>query len=41
MNKEEACKILNISLFELNDLSLKHKYRIALLKFHPDKGGDN
>ena len=41
MNKDEACKILNISLFELNDLSLKHKYRIALLKFHPDKGGDN
>ena len=41
MNKEEACKILNISPFELNEVTLKNKYRLALLKFHPDKGGDN
>jgi hypothetical protein len=39
MNKEEACKILNIGI--LNEVNLKQKYRIALLKFHPDKGGDN
>ena len=41
MNKEEACKILNISLLELNEQTLKKKYRVALLKFHPDKGGTN
>jgi len=41
MNKEEACKILNISLLKLNELTLKQKYRVALLKFHPDKGGTN
>jgi len=41
MNKEEACKILNISPLELNELTLKQKYRIALLTFHPDKGGTN
>jgi hypothetical protein len=39
MNKEEACKILNIGI--LNEVNLKQKYRMALLKFHPDKGGDN
>jgi hypothetical protein len=39
MNKDEACKILNIVL--LNEVTLKQKYRLALLKFHPDKGGDN
>jgi hypothetical protein len=39
MNKDDACKILNIGL--LNEVTLKHKYRLALLKFHPDKGGDN
>ena len=41
MNKEEACKILNISPLELNGLNLKQKYRESLLKFHPDKGGTN
>ena len=41
MNKDEACKILNIVLLELNEVTLKQKYRLALLKFHPDKGGDN
>jgi hypothetical protein len=41
MNKEEACKILNISLLEINEYTLKQKYRIALLKYHPDKGGDS
>jgi hypothetical protein len=41
MNKDDACKILNISLLELTEQNLKKKYREALLKFHPDKGGDN
>jgi hypothetical protein len=41
MNKEEACKILNISLLEINEYTLKQKYRIALLKYHPDKGGNS
>ena len=40
MNKEEACKILNISLLEINEYTLKQKYRQALLKYHPDKQGD-
>jgi hypothetical protein len=41
MNKEDACKILNISLLEINEYTLKQKYRIALLKYHPDKGGNS
>jgi hypothetical protein len=40
MNKEEACKILNISLLEINEQTLKQKYRQALLIHHPDKHGD-
>jgi hypothetical protein len=40
MNKESACEILNISIYELNTFTLKQKYRIACLKHHPDKGGD-
>ena len=40
MNKEKACEILNISVYELNTFTLKQKYRIACLKSHPDKGGD-
>jgi hypothetical protein len=40
MNKESACEILNISIYELNRITLKKKYRIACLKHHPDKGGD-
>ena len=40
MNKESACEILNISIYELNTFTLKQKYRIACLKYHPDKGGD-
>jgi hypothetical protein len=40
MNKLDACEILNISIYELNRDTLKKKYRIALLKNHPDKGGD-
>lgn len=37
MNKEKACQLLNISLLELNKETLKKKYRIAILKYHPDK----
>ena len=40
MNKEEACKILNISLLDINEHTLKQRYRQALLKYHPDKQGD-
>jgi hypothetical protein len=40
MNKEEACKILNISLSEINEYTLKQRYRQALLTHHPDKHGD-
>jgi hypothetical protein len=40
MNKEEACKILNISLLEINEHTLKQRYRQALLIHHPDKNGD-
>jgi hypothetical protein len=41
MNKDSACEILNISIYELNTFTLKQKYRIACLKHHPDKGGDS
>ena len=37
MNVIDACKILNINAFELNENILKQKYRIACLKYHPDK----
>jgi len=40
MNKEEACKILNISLLDINEYTLKQRYRQALLTHHPDKQGD-
>ena len=40
MNKEEACKILNISLLNINEYTLKQRYRQALLTHHPDKQGD-
>uniref|UniRef100_A0A6C0JIQ2 J domain-containing protein n=1 Tax=viral metagenome TaxID=1070528 RepID=A0A6C0JIQ2_9ZZZZ len=39
MNLVDACKILNINAFELNNNTLKKKYRIACLKYHPDKTG--
>ena len=40
MNKEEASKILNISLLDINEYTLKQRYRQALLTHHPDKQGD-
>lgn len=42
MNETEALLILNISTEEINLLDenmLKRKYRAALLRNHPDKGG--
>jgi hypothetical protein len=41
MNTEEACQLLNISLSEINKEILKQKYRIAILKYHPDRLGGN
>jgi hypothetical protein len=41
MNRENAYKILDIPLsFSLNKKSLRKKYKLACLKYHPDKGGD-
>jgi hypothetical protein len=40
MNLLDACKLLNIRIFELNEDTLKKKYRKACLKHHPDKRGD-
>jgi len=40
MNLLEACKLLNIRVFDLNEKNLKHKYKKACLKHHPDKNGD-
>lgn len=40
MNKEDACLLLNINSIDLNERVLKEKYRIAILKYHPDKNGD-
>ena len=36
----DACQLLNIRIFELNEENLKKQYRKACLKHHPDKGGD-
>ena len=40
MNLVDACQLLNIRIFELNEENLKKKYRKACLKHHPDKKGD-
>ena len=40
MNKEDACLLLKINSIDLNERVLKEKYRIAILKYHPDKNGD-
>ena len=40
MNLLDACKLLNIRIFELNEENLKKQYRKACLKHHPDKRGD-
>jgi len=37
MNKEDACLLLKINSIDLNERVLKEKYRIAILKYHPDK----
>ena len=40
MNLLEACQLLNIRVFELNEENLKKKYKKSCLKHHPDKNGD-
>lgn len=40
MNLLDACKLLNIRIFDLNEENLKKKYRKACLHHHPDKKGD-
>jgi hypothetical protein len=40
MNLIDACKLLNIRIFELTEENINKKYRKACLKHHPDKGGD-
>ena len=40
MNKETACLLLDIPLLSLNETLLRKKYKLACLKYHPDKGND-
>ena len=40
MNSQTARKLLNITIYELNEDILKKKYYKACLKHHPDKKGD-
>ena len=40
MNKESACLLLDIPLLSLNETLLRKKYKLACLKYHPDKGND-
>lgn len=41
MNKEIACLLLDIPLLSLNETILRKKYKLACLKYHPDKGNHN
>jgi hypothetical protein len=42
MNREKAYIILDIPLYlSLNDSLLRKKYKLACLKYHPDKGGNS
>ena len=41
MNKETACLLLDIPLLSLNETVLRKKYKLACLKYHPDKGNHN
>lgn len=41
MNKESACLLLDIPLLSLNETLLRKKYKLACLKYHPDKGNHN
>ena len=41
MNREKACILLDIPLnLSLNETVLRKKYKLACLKYHPDKGGN-
>jgi len=39
MNREKACILLNLPI-HFNPLLLRKKYKLACLKYHPDKGGN-
>jgi DnaJ family protein A protein 2 len=39
MNREKACILLNLPI-HFNQLLLRKKYKLACLKYHPDKGGN-
>jgi hypothetical protein len=41
MNKESACLLLDIPILSLNESLLRKKYKLACLKYHPDKGNHN
>ena len=42
MNREKACILLDIPIsLSLNETILRKKYKLACLKYHPDKGGDS
>lgn len=40
MNKESACLLLDIPILSLTEPLLRKKYKLACLKYHPDKGND-
>jgi hypothetical protein len=42
MNREKACILLDIPIsLSLNETILRKKYKLACLKYHPDKGGNS
>ena len=42
MNREKACILLDIPIsLSLNEIILRKKYKLACLKYHPDKGGNS
>ena len=42
MNREKACILLDIPIsLSLNESILRRKYKLACLKYHPDKGGNS
>ena len=41
MNKEYACLLLDIPILSLNETLLRKKYKLACLKYHPDKGNQD
>jgi hypothetical protein len=41
MDKETACLLLDIPILSLNESLLRKKYKLACLKYHPDKGNQD